>query len=110
MSAAPSAVTTTPDEERPEQPEPGEDRDGRVTRGACSCVRPSPRATAALSVPQPHSEPAIAAPYVTASSPPMPSSSARISLVRGGEGHELPGGERRHRVRRRPGREDHREQ
>ena len=42
-------------------------------------ARLSPRATAALSVPHAHSDPAMAAPYSTASSPPMPRTMARIS-------------------------------
>ena len=42
-------------------------------------ARLSPRATAALSVPHVHSDPAMAAPYSTTSSPPMPNTIARIS-------------------------------
>ena len=61
-------------------------------------VRLSPRATAALSVPHVHSEPAIAAPYVTASRPPIPRTSPTVDRVRAREGHDRAGREGRLRI------------
>ena len=75
-------------------------RDGRRTRARVYRVRLSPRATAALSVPHVHSEPAIAAAVRHGQQPADARGPARRQLVGARERHDGARRERRLRVRR----------